>query len=149
MFAKVLNWEDRCGDFELRSGVVSLGRFNTWDDELASELLLSFSNPMIVYEFTRIKTHVSLVSESIDIFLHMRYFIISDEHLDCTARYHALRHHVDVEVTTAWNTVPPLISKHDEIKQLPQAMEMVLEPAHKSEEIILDYHIKNLPCSIR
>lgn len=45
--AKVLNWEDRCGDFELRSGVVSLGRFNTWDDELASEFLLSFSNPMI------------------------------------------------------------------------------------------------------
>lgn len=45
--AKVLNWEDNCVDFELRSGVVSLGRFNTWDDELASELLLlSFSKPM-------------------------------------------------------------------------------------------------------
>ncbi|KAI3708450.1 hypothetical protein L2E82_37620 [Cichorium intybus] len=44
--AKVLNWEDSHVDFELRIGVVSLGRFNTWDNELASEFLLSFSNPI-------------------------------------------------------------------------------------------------------
>lgn len=47
-FANVLKWDD-LWDFFI-SGVVSFGRINVCDDELASELLLLDSlNPMFVF----------------------------------------------------------------------------------------------------
>lgn len=60
-FANVLKWDD-LWDFFI-SGVVSFGRINVCDDELASELLLLLDslNPMFVFFFFKKVYHTEFI----------------------------------------------------------------------------------------